>query len=164
MAESAGEHWDWPLIRNRCLIEARRVLRHDQDAEEAVQEALVRIWHARSSCQTPERPIPWCLQITHNEALRLISRRRPCSALEEFGGELEDLRASGEVDRAAVRLDVDRALEQLTPQERLLIALRYEHDRSHPQIAAALCIPEATARVRLHRVHKRLRHMIDDAA
>ncbi len=139
------------------------MLRHDQDAEEAVQEALLRIWRGRSSCRTPERPLAWCVQITRNEALRLISRRAAASA-QELGREVEDVQAGGELERIFLRVDVDRALEELTPQERRLIALRYGDDRSHPQIAAALRIPEATARVRLHRVHKRLKRFMDESA
>lgn len=164
MGERAGEDWDWRLIRQRCVIEARRVLRHDQDAEEAVQEALARIWRWRSSCRTPDRPLPWCLQITRNEALRLISHRAAIATPQELDGEVEDVRAGGEIERTLARLEIDRALEELTSQERLLIALRYADDRSHPEIAAALRIPEATARVRLHRVHKRLKHFMDDTA
>jgi RNA polymerase sigma-70 factor (ECF subfamily) len=134
------------------------------DAEEVVQEALARAWRSRESCRTPEAPLPWCLQITRNEALRLIGRRRVLSNAEPLGpdSEIEDQRATGEGERAVARLDVDRALQELAPQERLLITLRYEQDCSHPEIAAKLEIPEATARVRLHRAHKRLRVLLDD--
>jgi RNA polymerase sigma-70 factor (ECF subfamily) len=164
MAEIAGEQWDWRLIHSRCAIEARRVLRHHHDAEEVVQEALVRIWRGRSSCRTPERPIPWCLQITRNEAFRFIGRRRAVAAGESFEDEPEDLRASFEAERTVARVDIDRALDELTSEERLLIALRYVDDWSHPEIAAALQIPEATARVRLHRAQKRLKRVIEDPA
>jgi RNA polymerase sigma-70 factor, ECF subfamily len=59
-----------------------------------------------------------------------------------------------------VRLDVGRALEALTPHERLLITLRYDQDLSHSEIAMKLEIPEATARVRLHRARKRLKRLL----
>ena len=58
------------------------------------------------------------------------------------------------------RVDITRALCKLTPHERRLIALRYEGDRSHPEIAAELKIPEATARVHLHRALKRLKPLL----
>jgi RNA polymerase sigma-70 factor (ECF subfamily) len=157
-----AQHWDWPAIRKRCSAEALRILRRPHDAEEVVQEALARAWRSHGACRTPEAPLPWCLQITRNEALRLISRRRHDAATEPLQDDshLEDDRATSEAERAQVRIDVNRALERLTPHERLLIALRYEHDFSHPEIAAKLQIPEATARVRLHRAHKRLRTLL----
>jgi RNA polymerase sigma-70 factor (ECF subfamily) len=163
MSEHAGEHWDWSLIRKRCALEALRMLRQHHDAEEVVQEALTRAWRSRSSCRTPDAPLSWCLQITRNEALRLIGHRR-VSRTEplEPDGDLEDHRAVREGDRALERVDLARALEQLTPHERLLIDLRYWSDRSHPEIAAELAIPAATARVRLHRAQKHLSVLLED--
>jgi RNA polymerase sigma-70 factor (ECF subfamily) len=161
MSENAGEHWDWSLIRARCTAEALRMLRRHHDAEEVVQEAMARAWRGRQTCRTPDRPLPWCLQITRNEALRLIGRTTAVSLNPlERENEIEDQGARGEWDRALARVDVDRALQTLTPHERLLIALRYEHDCSHSEIAATLQIPEATARVHLHRAHKRLRPLL----
>jgi RNA polymerase sigma-70 factor (ECF subfamily) len=161
-----GDHWDWPLIRKRCGAEALRLLRQPHDAEEVVQEALVRAWRSRGSCRTPEAPLPWCLQITRNEALRLIGRRRGRPHMQSLEEEcqVDDHPARAEADGAQVRVDVRRALKALTPDERRLIALRYGHDFSHVEIATKLEIPEATARVRLHRAHQRLRpHLLEHA-
>ena len=92
-------------------------------------------------------------------------RRERARASEpiEAGEELADEHAVAEPDRALGRLDVARALEELSAHERLLIALRYAEGCSRPQIARRLEIPEATARVRLHRAHKRLRSLLDDS-
>ncbi len=147
------------MIRARCLLEARRVVRGRDDVEEVVQEALARAWRARSSCRTPEAPLSWCLQITRNEALRLLAHRRAEPLQPE--AELEDQRSLGEFDRSLDRIDIARALKQLTPDERCLISLRYGLDSSHPEIAARLGIPEATARVRLHRAQKRLKPLLE---
>jgi RNA polymerase sigma-70 factor (ECF subfamily) len=155
-----AENWDWSLIRKRCSVEALRILRRPHDAEEAVQEALARAWRSRHACRTPETPLPWCLQITRNEAIRLIGRRRRAVAnvvpLEE-DELIEDSRASRDGPRALLRIDVGRTLKELTPHDQMMIALRYGYDCSSAEIAETLDIPEATARVRLHRLHKRLR-------
>lgn len=163
MSDLAADGWDWSLIRKRCTSEAHKMLRGRHDAEEVVQEAMTRAWRSRSSCRTPDSPLPWCLQITRNEALRLLGQRnrgRTDPLPEEL--ELEDQYAHRDPERAVARIDVSRALHQLSIEEQELIALRYSHDFSHPEIAARLQIPEATARVRLHRAHKRLRSLLDD--
>jgi RNA polymerase sigma-70 factor, ECF subfamily len=159
-AAAVRPDWNWPQIHKRCLLEARRLLRGHADAEEVVQEALTRAWRNQAACRNPESPMPWCLQITRNEALRLIGRRRANLGPLDDDANLVDERASGEGDVALARIDIDRALRALTAHERLLIELRYANDCSHPAIAARLGIPEATARVRLHRAHQRLRPLL----
>ena len=140
------------------------MLRRHHDAEEVVQEALVRAWRSRRSCRTPEAPLPWCLQITRREALRLIGRQRAhASEPLDLDDDVEDEVAVAEPERALNRVDVGRALGELSPHERLLIALRYDQGCSHPQIAERLEIPAATARVQLHRAQKRLRSLLDDS-
>jgi RNA polymerase sigma-70 factor (ECF subfamily) len=154
-----AENWDWSLIRKRCSAEALRILRRPHDAEEAVQEALARAWRSRHACRTPETPLPWCLQITRNEAIRLIGRRRKTDNVVPLEEDdlIEDSRASRDAPRALLRIDVSRTLKDLSPHEQLMIGLRYGYDCSNAEIAKTLDIPEATARVRLHRLQKRLR-------
>src|SRR5216117_2113559 len=65
--------WDWPNARARCLRLAQRLLRHPDDAEEAVQEAMIRAWRAREECRVPAARTAWLLQITRREAFRLAA-------------------------------------------------------------------------------------------
>jgi RNA polymerase sigma-70 factor (ECF subfamily) len=105
--------------------------------------------------------LPWCLSITRNQALRLIGSRRTAAALPD-DDEPADPHLHSEEERTVERLDVRRALHALSEDERTLIVLRYGHEWSHPEIAARLEIPVATARVRLHRAQKRLRVLLSD--
>jgi RNA polymerase sigma-70 factor (ECF subfamily) len=152
--------WDWAAIRGRCTLEARRLLRSQDEVEDVVQEAMVRAWKGRSTCNSPHAPLPWCLQITRNEAFRRMTRAPPASALDTTT-ELTDSSASEAIDRIAMQIDIGRAIERLSPDERKLIALRYSHDYSQPEVARRLDIPEGTAKVRLHRVRKRLETLME---
>jgi RNA polymerase sigma-70 factor (ECF subfamily) len=158
-----SDDWDWSLIRRHCVGEARRVLRSQQDVEEAVQEALLRAWKSRHSCRTPRAPIAWCRQITRHEALRRIERRRPTLGLGSLEiAAIEDASAAEEAARVVARVDVHRALAELAPQERVLIALRYAYDCSQPEVARRLRIPEGTAKVRLHRARRQLKNLMEE--
>jgi RNA polymerase sigma-70 factor, ECF subfamily len=162
MSQTAGRQWNWSLLRERCAAEALRIVRCPQDAEEVVQEALARAWRSCHSCRTPDAPLPWCLQITRNEALRLLGRQRSrVTQPLDSDAEIEDRMAHCESQQVLVRVDITRALRRLTEHDRQLIKLRYTDDCSHPEIAARLKIPEATARVRLHRAQKRLKILLD---
>ncbi len=150
--------WDWEAIRRRCAVEARRLMRNSAEADDVVQEAMMRAWSRRRSCNSPQAPLPWCLQITRHEAFRRLERRP--SRVEQELGELGDGFAGEEADRVIDRIDVHRAVARLDIDEQLLIALRYSRDYTQPEIARRLNIPEGTAKVRLHRVRKQLETML----
>lgn len=132
------------------------MLRDPYEAEEAVQEALARAWRQRHTCRG--LPGPWLRQIARNECLRLIERRglRRTAELTPEAHEAEPVGREA-VEAVADRLDVREALARLTVDERRLVALRYMMELGQPDIARRLGIPEATVRVRLHRIRKRLR-------
>jgi RNA polymerase sigma-70 factor (ECF subfamily) len=141
-------------------LEARRLLRSPDEVEDVVQEAMVRAWKGRASCNSPHAPIPWCVQITRNEVFRRMTRA-PVSTGLDATAELTDSCASDAIERIASQIDIGRALDKLSSDERKLIALRYSHDYSQPEVARRLEIPEGTAKVRLHRVRKRLETLME---
>ena len=150
-----SERWDWNLARARCLREARRILRSPAEAEDAVQNAFLRAWRNSASCRTPDAPLPWLLQITRHEALRVL---RQNARLELSEGLAEEpAQEDSDLDGVPERVDVDRVLQNLSPDDRRLLELRYNHDLTQPAVAAELGIPEGTVKVRLHRLRSRLR-------
>ena len=133
-----GTAWRWSEWRRRCLWEARRY-GAGADAEDAVQEAFLRAWRNRTHCRQPDSPLQWVLQITRNEALRLRGRT------EADPGELGDLTEAADApawaDATLVRVDVQRAIRRLDPQDSALLELRYGLDLTQEAVAAALGIP-----------------------
>lgn len=146
--------WDWAALRTSCLREAVRVLPR-ADAEEAVQEALVRAWLRRDACRSPEAPLPWMLEITRNEARRLLGRH--ASAPEPADAAQEDRLLAG----AATRVTVEQALRGLADRDRRVLHLRYAEDLTQVEVARRLGVPEGTVKVRLHRARRRLRRVLE---
>src|SRR3954452_890724 len=61
----------------------RAILRHEHDAQDALQSTLTRAFAA-----LPERPRdpdlrPWLFRIAHNESISILRRRRPTVELDE---------------------------------------------------------------------------------
>ncbi len=157
----AATQWDWPQLRARCQREAHRLLRDPDDAEDAAQEALARAWRKRHTCRTPGTPVPWLLQITRNEAFRLMGRRRDEPDAETAAYAEEPMVDLGAEDLAA-RVDVRRAISRLDTEDRVLLHLRYGEDLKQNSIADLLDTPEGTIKVRLYRVRERLRVDLKD--
>lgn len=133
----------------------------EPDAEDVVQEALLRGWRSRAGCRTPGHPLGWMLTITRNEALRRVSQR-PAVLTGELPDQ-EDPHAVAALDDLPGQLDVERALATLPEADRMLVELRYSRDLTQSAVAERLGIPEGTAKVRLHRVRQRLREQLIEA-
>jgi len=151
--------WDWAALHARCLREARRVLGGLEDAEEAAQEAALRVWRTRSRCLQPEAPEAWVAAIARNEALRIAGRRPRVVALAPRGDDL----AFVDVD-AVLRLDLARALRGLSDHERVVLLLRYGEDLTERAVAARLGVAEGTVKIRLHRARRSLRLALGEEA
>jgi RNA polymerase sigma-70 factor, ECF subfamily len=144
----------------RCFREAVRVLPR-VDAEEAVQEALVRAWLRRDACRSPEAPLPWLLEITRNEARRVLGRKARRSSRELLDAvTLDPNREDDDLVGVATRVTVEQALHSLEDGDRRMLHLRYAHDLTQVEVARRLGVPEGTVKVRLHRARRRLRGLL----
>jgi RNA polymerase sigma-70 factor, ECF subfamily len=132
------------------------------DAEEAVQEALARAWVRRDACRSPEAPLPWVLEITRNEARRVLGRQARRSTREVVDAEPPATLGDEELARTALRLTVEQALGTLADGDRCLLRLRYAEDLTQSEVARRLGVPEGTVKVRLHRARRRLRGLLAD--
>jgi RNA polymerase sigma-70 factor, ECF subfamily len=152
---TSGERWDWRALGAVALRETKRVLRNRADAEDAAQEAVVRAYRARSTCQTPEAPEAWIASIARREAHRIAARPLPVPTSpdempEEASAQCDS--AESVVDRVAAA----SLLSQFPRAERALLLRRYVLEQTSAEIAAAHAMAPATVRVRLHRAIQRL--------
>jgi RNA polymerase sigma-70 factor, ECF subfamily len=128
-------------------------------ADEAAQEAIVRAWRYRDSCRQPEQPHGWLRRIAHNEAVR-VAGRRPNEVLVE-----EPLAApNGQVDdedSVEERLLFGAILGTLSQADQELARLRYYEDLTCATLAEHFGLSEATVKVRLHRLRRRIRQRLE---
>jgi RNA polymerase sigma-70 factor, ECF subfamily len=147
--------WDWLRLRALCLKEAQRVLGRGAAAEDAAQEAAIRAWRQRGRCLDPDRPEPWITTIARREALRIAVQSRE-TPYEDHHHEPVPTHAA-DVD---ARVDLQRAILGLSPEDRRLLLTRYWHDLTQDHTAVVLNLPAGTVKVRLHRLRKRLREVM----
>lgn len=161
---TSTHRWGGPGERARCLREAQRYLQ-PADAEDAVQEALLRAWRKKDAWISPDGPLPWLLTITRNEALRLRARRHPAPVgaeadVTECAQSRKPLLDDLNLDQALLRADLKRSLDRLSADDRVLLQLYYTGDFAQAVLARHLGIPEATVKKRLHRARTRLRRIL----
>lgn len=138
---------------------------NQEDAEEAVQEALARAWRAGSRSTSIESPTAWLLQITRNESLRVLERRTRLRARELPEHAIAEPSAEdGRIEQFVSQAPTRQALHRLSPDERTLLLLRYGEDLTQPELARRLDLPEGTVKVRLHRIRKRFAEALEECA
>ena len=130
------------------------------EAQDAVQEALERGWSAWPRLRDVAAAPAWFSKILVNVCrTRLAGRRR--KPVRDLNEALELPDPSDPFAASLMRDSVGRALAELTPDQRVLIVLRFWGRLSIPEIAARLGIPEGTAKSRQHYALETLRRALE---
>ncbi|WP_300681068.1 SigE family RNA polymerase sigma factor [Nocardioides sp.] len=124
-------------------------------AEDLVQETLERlylVWGRRDI----EHPAAYA----HTTLTRVfLSAKRRRSSTEQPVDRIPE--GSYDDSDVAARLDLQRALADLTPRDRAIVVLRHLEDRSVDEVAATVGISPGAVRVRSSRALARLRAVVE---
>jgi len=148
----------WDRYGRAVYRVCRGVLRDPQAAEDATQEAFVRIWRGAPSVDASKgNPAAWLFVVARNAARNVARVRVPTpSVLSETDG--EDSHEHALIDR----FWVDGAIERLSESEREVIVLAYFADLSHSQIATELGQPLGTVKSRIRRALGRMADVVGE--
>lgn len=153
-------------------LRAANMILHDRSrAEDIVQGAFIRVYRQIGTFDPARAFRPWFMRMVVNEALRATTGRadlsldKPVHALDDEGelGEWfpdDTAGPEGLAETSQVRQAVWEALEQLLPQERAVITLRYYLDYSEQEMAETLNCAAGTVKWRLHEARKHLRTIL----
>ena len=133
---------------------ARAILLDDGEAEDAVQEASLSAWRRRSSLRDMDRFDAWFDRILVNQCRDQLRKRRRAVkvAAPPIGFE-----APATPPETGTDADLDRAIDALDVDHRIVVLMRYWQDRTVDDIAGRLGIPAGTVKSRLHNALKHLR-------
>ena len=136
---------------------AKAILRQDEDAEDAVQEAICTAFASRGSLRDVQRFKPWILRILTNKCYDLCRKRRPTVDLEELADRLPS--DSPDHDQ---RMTLWQAVLSLSDELRVTVTLFYYEGLSVREIGQVLGISEAAVKTRLSRGRARLRLLLEE--
>ena len=168
------------LVRShggRLLAVCRRVLRDDEEARDALQEAFVHAFRALGGFHGDARLGTWLHRIAVNACLMRLRRRRsrPEEPIEDF---LPRFQEDGHAERTSVvwpeaadreleRREASRlvrtAIDRLPPTYRTVLVLRDLEELDTATVAAQLGVTENAVKIRLHRARQALRELLDVA-
>lgn len=129
------------------------ILRSHADAQDAVQQGMLRAWEKRRQVSDEGKIRAWLTRIVVNEC-RNIQRKRmrvyPVADMPESGEEME----TGELKAA---------IDSLEEKLRTPLLLKYMDGFSEKEIAGIVGVPVTTVKSRLYRGRRALEHALGDA-
>ena len=144
----------------RVYALAFAVVRDAQRADDVTQETFIRASEHLDGFRGASAFATWLYRIAYNRAVGECRRR--------FYGRLDAESCAVAEERPAERFDEEtvgrmhRALARLAPDERALVTLFYEDERSVAEIAQIMDLMLSNVKVRLHRVRGRIRQSMEE--
>jgi RNA polymerase sigma-70 factor (ECF subfamily) len=133
----------------RLYVVAYRLLGNRTDAEDAVQRALLKCFAARASYSARWAISTWLYRVLTNVCIDEMRRRRSRTSAMRASAEIGPRHAGA--GTAGERVDVERALEQVPREARVLLALHYVNGLSFGELARVRGISVNTVKSQLAR-------------
>jgi RNA polymerase sigma-70 factor, ECF subfamily len=137
-----------------------KMLPANPNIDDIAQEVWMDVLRNLGALADPGAFTTWFYRIAHHRAFRMLRQnRRPTASLDDIdavdaGGESDDF---GAEDARAVHA----AMDQLPPEHREALMLRFMEEMSYEQIAAIAGCPVGTVRSRIHNAKRALRGIIE---
>ncbi len=157
---------------------ARRRVRNDADAEDLVQETMLRAYRSFDADAPPDNPAAWCHTILTNlitDRARAAQRTPDTMSVDDEGAGLYDRLEAGRetgmfsdpqrlVERWSNQTEVRAAMGTLPEWARDVLVLSHVRGLRYREIAKALGVPEGTVMSRLARARRALERALADRA
>jgi RNA polymerase sigma-70 factor (ECF subfamily) len=126
-------------------------------AEEAAQDALVRIWRGLPGFRRESSLSTWIYAITRNTCLTARGRRElPADSIEAPAARHAIEKRVAKDWSAAAAPDADALLDRLPAKYRAVVALFYMQEKSYDEVARMLDLPMGTVKTYLFRARQSL--------
>jgi len=141
-----------------------QMLRRRDLAEEAVQEAYVRIWHNAGDYQQEKGTVlTWMISIVRYRALDML---RAAKSRRETGDELleeaeDEQTPERELYEQRDRVRIDRCMERLDDAQRNAIELAYFRGLTHMEVCEHMQTPLGTIKTWIRRGLDRLKRCLE---
>jgi RNA polymerase sigma-70 factor (ECF subfamily) len=145
----------------RLHATARLILREDEAAKDAVQDALFGAWLNVRSLRDPDRFDAWLHRLLINACYRTAKRYRAREVVElQVSTGADD--ASPDIQRTlAMRDQLERGFRRLSTEQRAVLVVRHYLGLSLSETADVLGVPLGTVQSRLNRATAAMRAALE---
>lgn len=145
-------------LKDELFRLALRITLNRADAEDVVQETMLRVWKRREQWDELESIEAFCLTICRNQALDKMKRADSMNTTLEEGHDKADRSYASNPEEQAVQRDrvamVRGLIAQLPEKQRTCMQLRDMEGKAYKEIAQVLGITEQQVKVNIFRARQ----------
>lgn len=146
-------------IKDKLYRYALKILRNVDDAEDVVQEVMIKLWKKRDDISHIDNKEAWCMTVTRNLSIDKIRKRRDTSQdITEYHF-ISDRAPTPDIiteDKESLSI-VMKVLNELPENQREIIHLRDVEGYTYKEIANLTTYTEDQVKVNLFRARQKLR-------
>lgn len=150
-------------IETHVYRTAYYMLNNEQDALDASQEALIRIYHKISLYEEKAQFKTWVQRIVTNICIDKIRKTKATVSIDQHNMIFPtENNAENELLSSVAAKDIREAIEKLPEHHRMVVILRYLQDFSYNEIAESLNLPLNTVKSYLYRARQQLQTLLQE--
>ncbi|WCN38715.1 RNA polymerase sigma factor [Aneurinibacillus uraniidurans] len=139
------------------------IVGNEQDAMDASQEALIRIYTKIDTYQEKAKFSTWVQRIVTNVCIDKFRKKKETISIDQHELMLYDKQnVEQEVERAGMAVEVREAIKRLPDHQRTIVTLRYMQDLSYGEIAEVMNMPLNTVKSYLYRARQQLQELLHE--
>ena len=138
--------------------QVRRIVLDHEDANDVLQNALLKAWAALDSFHGESKVLTWMSRIAINEALDFMRRQknRIMVSADEVLGVAQQLMADDYFDGDATEAQLQEAIERLPEVQRTVFRLRYYDEMKYSEMSRILGTSEGGLKASYHIAVKKI--------
>ena len=148
-------------LKNELYRLALRITLNPAEAEDIVQDTMIKVWNRREQWEQIESIEAFCMTICRNLALDKTKQAANQTAQIEESHEPADHSYASNPEEQAVQRDrinlIRRLIEQLPEKQRTCMQLRDVEGKSYKEIAQVMDISEQQVKINIFRARQTIR-------
>ena len=143
-------------LREKLIGQARSILGDEDEAEDVVQDAMLKVWQLRDQLSPPVDPLAFI--IVRNLCISTIRRRQDTTRIEDL-----NIPPSADGEERQRIEKMMQMVEQLPDKQQTILRLRHMEGMEMADIATLLCTTETAVRKSLSRARQAVRDMMKNS-